>query len=224
MLRAGQETSFTTLLDEIKAIWAGTLVERSAVESHQSIGAVERMNREVAGLLHTVKTALEARIGGKVTLDRDLVSWMIQECERRDTPPSSSSTGANTEERSWSSERSSGRGSHPRRSSASWTSVWSRLCGPESDEHVGPDHRGVRRFEAVRREPKNSWWSREVNSRGCGMPLGHEASRSHFPRLEASCNVWRSCTRGKPCAGDWDRCNCSGTASGGSTAARRRLA
>ena len=59
MVRADQETSLTTLLDEIKARSAETLVERTAVESHQSIGAVERMNREVAGLLRTLKAALD---------------------------------------------------------------------------------------------------------------------------------------------------------------------
>ena len=65
------------MLDKIKARRAETLVERTAVESHQPIGAVERMNREVAGLLQTLKTALEARIGRKVA-DHGLISWMIR--------------------------------------------------------------------------------------------------------------------------------------------------
>ena len=78
VVRADQETSLTTLLDEIKARRTETLVERTAVESHQSIGAVERMNREVAGLLRTHKAALEARIGVKVGLDHDLINWMIR--------------------------------------------------------------------------------------------------------------------------------------------------
>ena len=63
---------------DIKAPRAEPLVERTAVESHQSIGAVERMNPEVAGLLRTLKTALEARIGAKVELEHNLISWMIQ--------------------------------------------------------------------------------------------------------------------------------------------------
>ena len=46
--------------------------------SHKSIGAVERMNREVAGLLRTREAALEARISGKVVLDHDLISWMVR--------------------------------------------------------------------------------------------------------------------------------------------------
>ena len=36
------------------------------------------MNCEVAGLLRTLKAALEARISGKVALDHDLISWMIR--------------------------------------------------------------------------------------------------------------------------------------------------
>ena len=78
VLRADQETGLTTLLDETKAWRAETLVERTAVESHQSFGAVERTNREEAGLLRTLKAGLEARISGKVALDHDLISWLIR--------------------------------------------------------------------------------------------------------------------------------------------------
>ena len=49
---------------------AETLVERTAVESHQSTCAMDRMNRKVAGLLRTLKAALEARISGKAALDQ----------------------------------------------------------------------------------------------------------------------------------------------------------
>ena len=55
------------------AAWG--LGERTAVESHRSIGPVERMNRKVAGLLRTLKAALEARISSKVALDHDFISW-----------------------------------------------------------------------------------------------------------------------------------------------------
>ena len=67
VLRADQETSLTTLLDEIKARRTNTLVARTVVVSNCSIGAAERVNREVADLLRTPKTALEAQIGGKLT-------------------------------------------------------------------------------------------------------------------------------------------------------------
>ena len=138
VLRADPETSLTTVLAEIKARRAETWVERTAVESHQSTGAVERVNREVAGLLRTLKAALEARISGKVALDHDFIRWMIRHSawlitrfrvRASGTLPASSSGSASTDERSWSSERSSGRG--PQLEEASWTSVAWRSVGLE---------------------------------------------------------------------------------------------
>ena len=55
VVRADQETSLTTLLDEIKA-----------------------RRPETLGLFRTLKAALEARIGAKVGLDHDFISWMIR--------------------------------------------------------------------------------------------------------------------------------------------------
>ena len=78
VLRADQVTSLTTLLDEIKARRAETLLERTPVESHQLIVAVEGMNREVAGLLRPLKATLEARTLGKMKLHHDLISWVIR--------------------------------------------------------------------------------------------------------------------------------------------------
>ena len=63
VLKADQEWSLTLLLDEIKSRRAGTLVERAPIGSHQSVGTVERANREIAGMVRTMKGALEARIG-----------------------------------------------------------------------------------------------------------------------------------------------------------------
>ena len=45
-----------------------------------------------------------------------------------------------------------------------------------SDEHVGLDHRGARRFRALRSEPESSRWRREVILEVAGMPLGREAT------------------------------------------------
>ena len=60
VLKADQETSLTTLRDEIKARRSGIFVDRTVVELHLSIGAVERVNREMAGMLRKLKAALEA--------------------------------------------------------------------------------------------------------------------------------------------------------------------
>ena len=74
VLRADQETTLTTLPDEIKARRAEPLVERTAVESLQSIGGVECMNRGITSLLRTLRAALEARTSSKVALDHEFIS------------------------------------------------------------------------------------------------------------------------------------------------------
>ena len=47
-----------------------------------------------------------------------------------------------------------------------------------SDEHIGLDHRGARRFRAVRRESQISLG--RSDSRRCWIPLRHKARWSHF--------------------------------------------
>ena len=160
VVRADQGTSLTTLLDEIKARRAETLVERTAVESHQSIGAVEHMNREVAGPLRTLKAALDAGISSKVALDHDLISWM-------------------TRHLSWLITRFRVRASdhtayelikHHKYGEAIaefGAIIWARIPTTDqrwvevvwagkaegSDKNIGLDHRGAKRSRAVRREP-----------------------------------------------------------------------
>ena len=201
VVRADQETSLTTLLDEIKARRPETLVERTAVESHQSIGAVERMNREVAGLLRTLEAALEARIGAKVGLDHDLISWMIRH-----------SAWLITRFRVRASGHTAYELIRQRRYGGAIVEfgeiVWARIPTVKklgkldqrwvevvwagkaegSDEHIGLDHRGARRFRAVRREPESSRWRREVilEVAGCPWdvrPVGRTSPPDAFSRV-----------------------------------------
>ena len=176
-MRADQETSLTTLLDKIQARSAETLVERTAVESHQS------MNREVAGLLRTLKAALEAWIGGKVWLDHDLISWMIRHSAwliTRFRVRASGHTayelirqlkygGAIVEfgEIVWARIPTTKKlGKLDRR----WVEVVWAGRAESRDEHIGLDRRGGRRFRAVRREPESSRWRREVILEVVGCP------------------------------------------------------
>ena len=135
-------------LDDHKRNVDGSVFVRSRLvdrahgrESHQSIGAVEHMSHEVSGLPRTLKTAHDARIGGKVTLDHDFISCLIRHSAglvARFRVRASGHTSyelvrqsASREERSWSSEISSGHSSPPRRSSASWSTAEVRSCGLE---------------------------------------------------------------------------------------------
>ena len=57
-----------------------------------------------------------------------------------------------------------------------------------SDEHIGLDHRGARRFRAVRREPESSSWRREVilEVAGCPWdmrPVGRTSPPDAFSRV-----------------------------------------
>ena len=196
-MRADQETSLTTLLDEIKARRAQTLVERTAVESHQSIGAVERMNREVAGLLRTLKAALDPRIG----LEHDLISWMIRHSAWLITRLRVRALGHTAYE--LIRQRKYG-GSIVEFGEILWARIptakklgkldqrWVEVVwagkAEGSDEHIGLDHRGGRRFRAVRREPESSRWRREVilEVAGCPWdmrPVGRTSSPAAFIRV-----------------------------------------
>ena len=232
VLRADQETSVPALLDEIKARRAETLVQRTAVDWQQSTGAVERMNREVAGLLRTPKAALEARISGKAALDHDLVSWMIRHSAWLITRFRVRASGHTAYElirqRKYGGaivefgENCLGEDSTTKKLGKldqRWVEVVWAGKAEGSDEHIGLDNRGSRRFRAVRREPESSRWRREVSLEvaRCLLemrPVGRTSPPHAFSRVAvfgdhapARASAWSSSSR-------------SGTASGGAAAAR----
>ena len=57
-----------------------TLLERSPVESHATMGAMERANRTLVEILRTMKHAAETRVGGRLDTDHPLISWMVRHC------------------------------------------------------------------------------------------------------------------------------------------------
>ncbi len=78
VLRADQEVSLTMVMEEIKSKrQAETLIERSAVTSHQSVGTIERANRELASQLRAMRIALEDRLVCRVptSCDIELGCW-----------------------------------------------------------------------------------------------------------------------------------------------------
>ena len=62
LLRSDQEVTLTLILREVQARrQQRTLVERSPVESHATMGATERANRTMGEMLRTMKHATETR-------------------------------------------------------------------------------------------------------------------------------------------------------------------
>ena len=199
MLRADQETGLTTFLDEIKARRAERLVERTEMESHQSMGAVEGMNREVAGLLRTLTVALDARISGKVALDHYFINWLFRHSAWLITRFRVRASG-HTAYQLFRQRKNTG--ALVEFGEIVWvripttkklgTSVGLRLCGLERQKAatstLGLDHHGARRFRAVRREPETSMWRREVILKVAGCPwdmrpVGRTSPPDAFSRI-----------------------------------------
>ena len=81
LLRSDQEVTLTFILREVQARHQQRiLVERSPVESHATMGAMERANRTLEEMLRTVKHTFETRVGGRLETDNPLISWMIRHC------------------------------------------------------------------------------------------------------------------------------------------------
>ena len=81
LLRSDQEVTLTLILREVQARrQQRTLVERSPVESHATMVAMERANRTMGEMLRTMKHATETRVGGRLETDHPLISWMIRHC------------------------------------------------------------------------------------------------------------------------------------------------
>ena len=60
LLRSDQEVTLTLILREVQAKrQQGTLIERSPVETHATMGAMERANRTMWEMLRTMKHATE---------------------------------------------------------------------------------------------------------------------------------------------------------------------
>ena len=73
LLRSDQEVTLTLILREVQARrQQRTLVERSPVESHATMGAMERANRTMGEMLRTMKHATETRVGGRLETDHPI--------------------------------------------------------------------------------------------------------------------------------------------------------
>ena len=58
----------------------GALLRRSPVDSHSTMGAMERPHQTLGELLRTTKHATETKVGGRLDKDHPLISWMERYC------------------------------------------------------------------------------------------------------------------------------------------------
>ena len=81
LLRSDQEVTLSLILREVQARrQQRTLVERSPVESHATMGAMERANPTLGEMWRTLKHATETRAGGRLETDQPINCWMVRHC------------------------------------------------------------------------------------------------------------------------------------------------
>ena len=79
IVKTDQEPSIKILIKDIKEIRESrTVVEESPVGSHQSNGIIERAVHGVEGQLRVLKSALDGRLGKKVSAERRIVKFMAE--------------------------------------------------------------------------------------------------------------------------------------------------
>ena len=79
LLRFYQEVTLILILRELQAKrQLRTLMERSLVGSHATMGATERANRTLEKMLRIMKHATEVRVGDRLETDHHLVRWMMR--------------------------------------------------------------------------------------------------------------------------------------------------
>ena len=80
ILKTDQEPSITELQRSIVEARAGhgTAIENSRVGDSNSNGRVERAIQDFKGLVRTLRSALEAKTGGSISLDDAVVPWLVR--------------------------------------------------------------------------------------------------------------------------------------------------
>ncbi len=80
ILKADQEAAITDLQHGVVKARAahGTALEQSRVGDSNSNGKVERAVQDVKGLIRTLRSALEEKIGERIGLDHPIVPWMVR--------------------------------------------------------------------------------------------------------------------------------------------------
>ena len=145
------------------------------MESHHSIRAIECMSREVAGLLRTLKAALEPRIFGKVKLNHDFIGCMTRHSAWLITSFRVRAWGLSAYEliqqrKYWGASVEFGEIVCAKLPSTKklgklyqrWIEVVWAGKTEGSDEHIRLNHPGAMRLRAVCRKPESSRWWREV--------------------------------------------------------------
>ena len=79
VFKTDQEAAMKGLQERIRMARSDqTILENSPVEESQSNGVVEKAIQEVEGMVRTLKSALEERIGHKIKPESPILGWLIE--------------------------------------------------------------------------------------------------------------------------------------------------
>ena len=177
LLRSDQEVTLCLILREVQARrQQRTLVERSPVESHATMGVMERANPTLGEMLRALKHATETRAGGRLETDHPINCWMVRHCcwvfcryhvsadglTPFEVLRNNSYQGgvACFEEVDWA--RAPGTRLLRGKCEVNWLEmVWLGKT-EHTEEHLCGDEHGVRKFRTIRRQPESARWRREL--------------------------------------------------------------
>ena len=168
LLRSDLELTLTLILREVQARrQQRTLVERSSVESHATMGAMKRTNPSLGEMLRRMNHATETRVGGRLETDRPTVTTLLLYHVRAD--------GRTIYE---VLRNNSFRGGL----AYFGVIVWARVTGTRllrgkfevnwlklvwmgktenTEEHLCGDEHGLRKFQTIRRQLESARWRSE---------------------------------------------------------------
>ena len=187
--RSDQEVALTLILREVQSRrQQRNLLERSLVESHATMGAMERASWTLRETLRAMKNATKTRFGGRLETDQALICWMVRHgcwiffrshvrADGRtlfEVLRNNSCGGglASFGEVVWA--RVPGTRLLRGKSEVNWLQLvwWGKMENTEG--HLCGDEHGVRKFGTIRRQPESARWKRELVDQLTGEPFNHK--------------------------------------------------
>ena len=186
ILKADQETSMTDIQQAVAKLRKGhgSAIEQSRVGDSNSNGRIERAIQDLKGLIRTLRSALEAKIGSKIQLSDPIVPFMVRHAAHIINVSRVREDGRTA----WQNMK--GRRSNTKilpfgevilfkipktkKRIGSFEDRWEEGCWigvvPRSGEHLVAAATGVYKVSTIKRRPADKRWSGELIRGIVGSP------------------------------------------------------
>ena len=186
ILKADQESSITDVHQAVAKLrkGQGSAIEQSRVGDSNSNGRIERAIQDLKGLIRTLRSALEAKIGSKIQLSDPIVPWIVRHAAHIINVSRVREDGRTA----W--QKMKGRRSNTKmlpfgevvlfkipktqKRIGSFEDRWEEGCWigvvPRSGEHLVAATAGVYKVSTIMRRPADKRWSSELIRGIVGSP------------------------------------------------------